>query len=183
MALILGPVQYFCIPSRSGDGSDPLDGRSLSQKLAKVDYAGALSLVISCPTTIRVSVLTSDQQAASVFLLLFSFASPEITVIPIVLCMATFGVFLAIESRFASEPIIPIKVLRMRSVLLTCLAGLISMIARWSVLFFTPVYAMVVRDWSPASAGLILVPTNAGFGLGGVLVGWIHIRKTGSYYM
>jgi hypothetical protein len=57
------------------------------------------------------------------------------------------------------------------------------MMARWSVLFFTPVYAMAVRQWSPASAGLILVPTNAGFGLGGLLVGWIHIRKTSSYYI
>lgn len=25
--------------------------------------------------------------------------------------------------------------------------------------------------------------TNVGFGLGGLLVGWIHIRKTGSYYV
>jgi hypothetical protein len=30
---------------------------------------------------------------------------------------------------------------------------------------------------------LILVPTNAGFGLGGLLVGLIHIRKSGSYYL
>jgi hypothetical protein len=57
------------------------------------------------------------------------------------------------------------------------------MMARWSILFFTPVYAMAVRGWSPASAGLFLIPTNAGFGLGGLLVGWLHIRQTGSYYM
>lgn len=57
------------------------------------------------------------------------------------------------------------------------------MMARWSVLFYTPVYAMAVRGWSPASAGLVLVPTNAGFGLGGLLVGWLHIRKTTSYYV
>lgn len=41
---------------------------------------------------------------------------------------------------------------------------------------------MAVRGWSPASAGLILLPTNAGFGIGGLLVGWLHIRKAGSYY-
>lgn len=75
------------------------------------------------------------------------------------------------------------EVLKKRSVLLSCLAGAICMMARWAVLFYSPVYALVVRDWSPATAGLILVPTNAGFGLGGLLVGWIHIRKTGSYYM
>lgn len=65
---------------------------------------------------------------------------------------------------------------------MTCLAGLGLMMARWAVLFYTPVYAMAVRGWSPASAGLILVPTNAGFGTGGLLVGWLHIRKSTSYY-
>ncbi|KAE8354724.1 major facilitator superfamily domain-containing protein [Aspergillus coremiiformis] len=163
LSLVLGPIQYFAIPSSSAKDEAPW-GRSLVRKLAKVDYAGALAL------------------SASVFLLLFSFASPEIQFVPLLGCLATSAGFLLIESRFASEPIIPVEVLRMRSVLLTCLAGAVSMMARWAVLFFTPVYAMVVRNWSPASAGLILVPTNAGFGLGGLLVGWIHIRQNGSYY-
>lgn len=91
--------------------------------------------------------------------------------------------FLIIESEFAAEPIVPLSVLKTRSVLLTCSASMGLMVARWGVLFYAPVYAMAVRGWSPASAGLILVPTNAGFGLGGLLVGWIHIRKAGSYYM
>ncbi|KPI40593.1 uncharacterized protein AB675_7618 [Cyphellophora attinorum] len=33
-----------------------------------------------------------------------------------------------------------------------------------------------------AVAGLMLIPTNAGFGLGGVLAGWLHIKKSGSFY-
>ncbi|KAB8223925.1 major facilitator superfamily domain-containing protein [Aspergillus novoparasiticus] len=164
LCFILGPIQYFAIPS-SSTNDEPLWGRALVRKLAKVDYGGALALSIS------------------VFLLLFSLSSPEIQLVPLILSLAAFAVFLFIESRFTSEPIIPVEVLGMRSVVLTCLSGLASMMARWSVLFFTPVYAMVVRNWSPASAGLILVPTNAGFGLGGVLVGWLHIRKTGSYYI
>lgn len=102
---------------------------------------------------------------------------------PIFLSFGFLAVFFWIESRFAAEPIIPIEVLKMRSVLFSCLAGAITMMARWAVLFYSPVYALVVRNWSPASAGLILLPTNFGFGLGGLLVGWIHIRKTGSYYM
>ncbi|KAH8424380.1 putative MFS multidrug transporter [Aspergillus melleus] len=165
LALILGPVQFFAIPNELGEGNSQSQDRTLLQKLAKVDYLGALAL------------------ASSVFLLLYSLASPEIAVTPIILFPIVFSGFLLIESNFASEPIIPVELLKMRSVLLTCLAGLLSMMARWSVLFFSPTYALVVRNWSPASAGLILVPTNAGFGLGGVLVGWIHIRKAGSYYI
>ncbi|THC92288.1 hypothetical protein EYZ11_008238 [Aspergillus tanneri] len=149
---------FYAIPDNLGDKSEQLSEHTLLQKLAKVDYLGAVALT------------------TSVFLLLYSLASSEITIAPILLCPVAFAGFLLIEGKFASEPIIPVEVLRMRSVLLTCLAGLVSMMARWSVLFFSPVYALVVRNWSPASAGLILVPTNAGFGLGGVLVGWLHIQ-------
>lgn len=101
----------------------------------------------------------------------------------ILLSVVIFAIFLLIETRFTSEPIIPVTVLQARSVLLTCASSLTLMLARWSVLFYTPVYAMAVRDWSPASAGVILVPTNLGFGLGGLLVGWMHIRNAESYYL
>jgi hypothetical protein len=57
------------------------------------------------------------------------------------------------------------------------------MLARWTVLFYTPVYAIAIRGWSPASAGSMLVPTNAGFAFGGLMVGWIHVRKASSYYL
>jgi hypothetical protein len=57
------------------------------------------------------------------------------------------------------------------------------MMARWAVLFYTPTYAIAVRNWSPASAGAILVPTNAGFALGGLVVGALHIRRSGSFYV
>ncbi|EAW09980.1 putative MFS multidrug transporter [Aspergillus clavatus NRRL 1] len=166
-SLILGLVEFFAVPGNTVKGSIELGAQSNLKKLAKVDYPGALTLT------------------ASVFLLLFSLASPDssVTVAPLVLSVVFFSSFLLIESRFTSEPIIPIEVLKAKSVLATCVAALISMMARWSILFFTPVYAMAVRGWSPASAGLILVPTNAGFGLGGLLVGWIHIRKTSSYYI
>ncbi|RHZ49831.1 putative MFS multidrug transporter [Aspergillus thermomutatus] len=150
-SLILGLVEFFAVPVNEST-SMSLEARSPWHKLAKVDYAGALTLT------------------TSVFLLLFSLASPnsDVTITPLILSFVFFAVFLLIESKFTSEPIIPIDVLKARSVLATCLAALISMMARWSVLFFTPVYAMAVRQWSPASAGLILVPTNAGFGLGGL---------------
>ena len=57
------------------------------------------------------------------------------------------------------------------------------MTARWTVLFYTPVYAIAVRSWAPTAAGSILIPANAGFALGGLLAGWIHIRRAGSFYM
>lgn len=55
--------------------------------------------------------------------------------------------------------------------------------ARWVVLFYTPVYAIAVRGWAPAIAGTILIPTNAGFATGGLLAGIFHIRRDGSFYI
>ncbi|KAJ5884747.1 hypothetical protein N7495_009257 [Penicillium taxi] len=165
-ALVIGPILFFAIPAPPHD-KHPLKKKSLGHSLTRVDYAGALTLI----------------KTLFVVLLLSSFASPTILIWPIPLSFASLGLFILIESRWAREPILPIKVLSTRSVFLTCIAGLGLMMSRWAILFFAPVYALSVRLWSPAMAGLILIPTNLGFGLGGLLVGWIHIRKATSYYV
>lgn len=103
--------------------------------------------------------------------------------IPIILSIAIFPVFIWNESYWAKEPIIPLTVLKSRGALLTCLATVGFMMARWGVLFYTPVFAIAVRAWAPAAAGSLLIPTNAGFALGGIIAGWLHIRRTGSFYM
>lgn len=83
----------------------------------------------------------------------------------------------------AAEPIIPISILKSRGALFSCLAQLGIMCSRWMVLFYSPVYAIAVRSWSPASAGSILIPTNLGFAIGGVLAGWLHIKRAGSFWL
>jgi hypothetical protein len=56
------------------------------------------------------------------------------------------------------------------------------MAARWTVLFYAPIFVLAVRGLSPAVAGSVLIPTNAGFGLGGLVVGALHIRRAGSFW-
>lgn len=91
--------------------------------------------------------------------------------------------FVINETYVAKDPIIPITLLKSRGLLLTCLGTVGYMMARWSVLFYSPTYALAVRDWAPAAAGSILIATNGGFGIGGIVVGWLHIRRHGSFYM
>lgn len=92
-----------------------------------------------------------------------------------------FAILLFIESHVA-EPIFPLPILKSRGVLLTCVSTLGYMSSRWTVLFYTPVYTIAVREWSRATAGLILIPTNAGFAFGGLIVGWLHIRDASSSF-
>ncbi|KAN0071741.1 Major facilitator superfamily domain containing protein [Elaphomyces granulatus] len=159
-ALIAGLLVCISIPS----SPRPQTKDSIKKTLGQLDYLGFLTLT------------------GSMILLLYSLASTDIPALPIILSIILFIAFLIVETRYAAQPIIPLTVLGSRSVLTTCFANIGFMISRWAVLFYTPIYALAVRGWPPASAGLILIPTNAGFGLGGLLVGWAHIRKADSYY-
>ncbi|MCJ1473827.1 hypothetical protein MMC13_002479 [Lambiella insularis] len=165
LALAAGLCIFFSIPKTFITSTAALDKQSLLQKLARVDYAGAIFLT------------------SSLVLLLTSLASPQISFLPILLSIVLLAFFILTETYLVSTPIVPVTLLRSRGALLACLAQLGLMMSRWSVLFYTPVYALAVRSWSPATAGSILIPTNAGFALGGLLAGWIHIRRAGSFYL
>lgn len=134
------------------------------QKLAKIDYLGAIALT------------------STIVLFLYGLSSATVQWIPIIISAILLPLFIYIEIYIAHSPIIPITVLSSRGALLTCLAQLLFMASRWTVLFYSPVYAIAVKGWSPASAGSILVPTNFGFALGGLLAGWLHINRAGSFY-
>ncbi|KIW21132.1 hypothetical protein PV08_01712 [Exophiala spinifera] len=138
---------------------------SLGKKLSQIDYFGVITII------------------AAVVLLLYSLSSPSIQITPIVLSLASLVLFVLVEANWAKQPIVPVSVLKSRGNILTGVATIGVMTARWGVLFFTPTYVLTLRGWSQASAGLTLIPTNLGFGSGGLLAGWLHIRRTGSFYM
>ncbi|KAI9736626.1 MAG: hypothetical protein M1834_000830 [Cirrosporium novae-zelandiae] len=165
LALVAGMGILFAIPKTFVTGPSGPDKRSLRKRLAKIDYLGMITLT------------------TSIILLLFSLAEPRILMTPIVVSLVSFILFLMVESYYAMEPVIPIKLLKSRGPLFTCFAVMGFMTARFAVLFYTPVYAIAIRDWSPASAGLILIPTNVGVALGTILAGFLHIRRAGSFYI
>lgn len=162
-SLVAGLGIYFSIPSSFSSGQGFKEG-SLTTKLKRIDYAGALFLI------------------STVVLFLFGL-SGTIQAVPLVVSLATLIIFVLIEHYVAVDPIIPISVIQNRGALLSCLAQLGFMAARWTVLFYAPITALAVRGFSPATSGSILIPTNLGFGLGGLLVGWLHVRRTGSFWI
>ncbi|KAI1483123.1 MFS general substrate transporter [Daldinia eschscholtzii] len=161
-SLIAGLGIYFSIPHTFSSGQVSKEG-SLSTKLKRIDYAGAAFLT------------------ATVVLFLYGL-SGTIEVIPLVVSLATLIIFVLIEYYVAVDPIIPISVIQNRGAILTCVSQLGFMAARWTVLFYAPITALAVRGFTPATSGSILIPTNLGFGLGGLLAGWLHIRRTGSFW-
>jgi predicted MFS family arabinose efflux permease len=166
IALLGGAGLLLSLPSTFTTGDQEDSKVPTLSRLAKLDYVGATSLT------------------ASIVLVLYSLGAPRhIPLLPLIVSPFVFAAFVLNEIYIASDPIIPVSLLRSRGLLLTCLATVGYMMARWAVLFYTPTYAIAVRSWSPASAGAILIPTNAGFALGGLLVGGLHIRRSGSFYV
>ncbi|ATY65517.1 major facilitator superfamily transporter [Cordyceps militaris] len=118
----------------------------------------------------------------TIVVFLYSLAA-DIHPVSLSLSLTSLAAFLVVEYCLAADPIIPLPVLSSRGVLLSCLAQFGLMTARWTLLFYTPVYMLAVRGAAPAGAGAILVPTNAGFAIGGFLAGALHIRRAGSFWL
>lgn len=97
--------------------------------------------------------------------------------------LAFISLFIAVETWVAVDPVVPLPVLHSRAVLLSCVSQLGLMSARWTVLYYMPIFVLGVRGEPRASAGAILIPTNVGFALGGVVVGALHIRRAGSFWL
>ncbi|CAK7232690.1 hypothetical protein SBRCBS47491_008357 [Sporothrix bragantina] len=163
-------------PSRgSGDGVDSdvnkYGNNELTawQKLARIDYLGAALLTLS------------------IVLFLYGM-SGAIRLLPILISGISLLLFLATEAWYVprvtgGDPIVPLEVLRSRGVLFSCFAQLGVMSARWTVLYYAPIYVLAVRGFPAAVAGSALIPTNLGFGSGGLVVGWLHVRRAGAFWL
>jgi hypothetical protein len=165
LSLVAGLGLLLSIPASHTSKNIKYDNMAIREKLARIDYSGALLLT------------------GTIVLFLLGLSGPKVLPTPIVLSALALPIFVLNEAYVAKDPVIPVSVLRSRGTLLTCLATTGFMMARWGILFYTPVYALAVRGWAPAVAGSILIPTNAGFATGGLLAGVFHIKRTGSFYL
>jgi MFS family permease len=139
--------------------------------IKRVDFQGALTLV------------------SALVLLLFGLNAGGNTVPwthPLVLTTLPlsallFGAFVYVEEKFASEPIIPVRLLLDRTVASACLTNWFNTMATFSLIFYGPLYFQVVMDLSPAESGARLIPQSLGTAVGSLGSGLI-MRSTGKYY-
>lgn len=168
VSILAGTAVYFSIPNLTAaspsTSSSPKDEKTLLQKLKTIDYAGAILLT------------------GTIVLFLYGL-SGTIQVLPMLPSAALLLLFVFVEYKVAPEPLIPLSVLQSRGVLFSCLAQLGLMASRWTVLYYAPIFVLAVRGLRPTVAGAVLIPTNLGFGVGGVMVGWLHVRRAGSFWL
>jgi hypothetical protein len=118
LSLLAGFGLLFGIPATYVAKNNAYKHLTLGQKLARVDYSGSLFLI------------------ATIVLFLLGLSGPRILATPLILSALTLPVFV-LNERYAQDPVIPISVLKSRGTLLTCLATVGFMMARWVSKFHT----------------------------------------------
>ncbi|KAI1108715.1 major facilitator superfamily domain-containing protein [Nemania sp. NC0429] len=101
--------------------------------------------------------------------------------LPIVAILLSVGVFIALFrwERTAVQPIIPVKLLYNRTVLVSCLASIFCSAIALTSAFYIPLYLQVRGD-SPTDAGLKIMPLSLGTSAGALGTGYL-MKKTGKY--
>ncbi|KAE9373623.1 MFS general substrate transporter [Stipitochalara longipes BDJ] len=103
-----------------------------------------------------------------------------LVVISLPLSLVFLALFLYVERQFASEPIIPLNLIRNRTVLSASLTYSFDHMSAFGVLFYIPLYIQL-RGGNSTQAGLRLLPNSAGQAIGALGAG-IIMRATGSYF-
>lgn len=148
--------------------------KSLREALGRVDFLGALLLVIMV-TTLLLGLNTGGNQ--------LPWSHPLVIAALVVsgLCLLLF-IYVESSPRFAPEPIIPVKLIGgTRTILFACLTNWFATMFSFLSLYFVPLFLQAVLQYSSSAAGLRVVPIAIGTSVGSLGVGYV-MRSTGRYY-
>jgi MFS family permease len=171
------PLAFFCflglyfflnLPAGSPGNGSP---GHVTEKLKRVDFLGSFCLV-----TFLMSLLTAASLGGK------DVAYTSKTFIGLCIISATFlFAFIYVESSVSEEPIIPMHLLKIRTIIASSLTNWFYTMAIFTVLFYIPIYYTSVMDLTATQNGLRLVPNFFAASAGSVGAG-IYMRRTGKYY-
>ncbi|KAI9814978.1 MAG: hypothetical protein M1826_002110 [Phylliscum demangeonii] len=136
----------------------------------RIDFLGALSLV----TALVLFLLGVNAGGNTV-----AWTHPLVlTSLP--LSALGFLLFIYVEARLATEPIIPVRLLLHRTVASACLTNWFTTMAVFALLFYGPIYFQV-QGLSTTQAGARLIPHSVGGAVGSLATGLL-MKSTGRYW-
>ncbi|MFI5682290.1 MFS transporter [Streptomyces sp. NPDC051636] len=134
-AVVLAGSVVWLVESRAGDGR-------------RLDLPGAL-LVTAGLATLAYGIVQTEAEGWTA----------AATVVPLAAGLALIGLFLLVEAR-TTAPLMPLGLLRLRSVASANAAMFVSGSAMFCMWYFMTLYAQNVLGYSPLDAGLALVPSS-----------------------
>lgn len=164
----LGLYFFLNLPAGSPGNGSP---GHVTEKLKRVDFLGSFCLV-----TFLMSLLTAASLGGK------DVAYTSKTFIGLcIISAAFFFAFIYVESSVSEEPIIPMHLLKVRTIIASSLTNWFYTMAIFTVLFYIPIYYTSVMDLTATQNGLRLVP-NFFAASGGSVGAGIYMRRTGKYY-
>lgn len=138
-------------------------------RIRRVDFLGALTLVLFL-VLLLLGLNTGGNQ--------LPWNHPLVlTTIP--LSAVFLLIFIYVEDRVATEPVIPVRLLLDRTVFSACLNNWFSTMALFGILLYVPIYFQV-QGYSATAAGAVLIPDAVGTAIGSLISG-ILMRRSGRY--
>ncbi|KAI0143742.1 MFS general substrate transporter [Xylariaceae sp. FL1272] len=91
-----------------------------------------------------------------------------------------FGLFVVNETHWAEEPVVPLRLLRDKDIIVSYVVICCITAAQVSMLYTIPIYFQVTAGVSNTTCGLHLLPSVVGNTIGGLFAG-IFVKRTGDY--
>ena len=142
-----------------------------TSRLKRVDFLGAFTLVAA----LALLLLGLNSGGNTV-----SWSHPLVWV-SLSLSGALLALFIYVEDRVASEPIIPVRLLLRQTVAAGCVVNWLMTMSVFGLIYYVPIYFQVVQGESSTTAGLLFVPQAIGSATGSLGCGLI-MRSTGQYW-
>ncbi|KAK9463451.1 major facilitator superfamily domain-containing protein [Lipomyces oligophaga] len=142
-----------------------------TDRLKRIDFLGSFTLV---------TALTTFMLTLSIGGNYVEWSSPWVLILGTVSFMFV-AAFVHIEKKVATEPILPVQLLKDRTILGSALSNSLIFMISYSHLFYVPIYLIAVRGVSATTAGTNIISNFIGTGIGAISTG-SYMRGTGKYY-
>lgn len=171
ICLIAGACIFLYLNLPPGSPGLGAEGNDVWKKLRKVDVLGSVILVTS---------LIMFMAAASLGGKTFAYDSAPFLVLVISSIVGLTG-FYFYELLVATEPVIPVYLLKQPTVIFSSLNCWFMSMTMFSYLYFAPFFWISVKQLTATDSGVRLISNFFGVSSGSVLAG-IYMKKTGRYY-
>lgn len=160
-------VLHLPPPTASGTPQTAAESRS---KLREIDYLGGALLILTILSFLIALNIGSNN----------AWSLPA-CYIPLAASPVFLGLFIFVETKYASQPFMPGHVLFSRPLLPVYTWNFFSSSAVFSILFYFPLVYQAVLKFNAGQAGALLLP-GVIMGTAGTFAGGFIVRRTGRYY-
>lgn len=170
ICILSGSMVYFFFKLPEGSSGLGLKSQNGWIKLKNLDLIGSFLLVSSLFLLMLTTSIGGKEIDFDSFLFVILFLS------------SIFGlvVFYYYDLKIAKEPIIPVELLHVKSILFSCFCCWFTSMNMFSSIFFIPFYWSSVKNLTSLECGIRLIPSSIFSSIGSLYAGYV-IKKTSKY--